>query len=337
MLNRRFAVILLSLLLVFPSALAESSDTYLAQLDILSQCDERLDTNTYAYVGHHFWENGCLPASVANALAAAFDSSGISTPDLLRDVMLLMAPEHRPSQYPVEISRLSYIYNGKLTDDYPTLLQLTQSMDAVVHVESRLPGSVLLERLTELGDSRVMLIFTTAIRDNWERIMEILDAFYDAGYPQARLVLCDLATGTPGTTAPFRSAGAVGHYASLYFQAGEFHETGTFYLLDSYPRALEGEPYGGESIFRDYYQFTSVSPSYSRFATFNSLYRATHVTPTVVKLSLLSEPLEALTSVLTDETLSDAERSSAFLELRLRQLDPAMFYGGAVQAFLVLP
>ena len=72
------------------------------------------------------------------------------------------------------------------------------------------------------------------------------------------LTLCNMTVGVPDTSAPFHSSGRGGHFAALYFQAGEFHDTGAFHLLDSYPRALEGDccaPDGG--LYLEQYPFVS--------------------------------------------------------------------------------
>lgn len=333
MLRRLLAAVLFLCVFSIP-ALADEIDDYLSSCDILSQFDQRFDNNDYAYVRHHFWENGCLPSSVTNALAAAFGSSEISTPALLKEVMTLLAPNHNPRQNAVDIKRLSYLYEGGRDSAYPTLNGFLDNVSSITHVESDLSAPALLERLTAQGDSRVALTFNLTIRKNWERVLEITDALYNAGYHDARLVLCNITVGTPGTVAPFRSVGAAGHYASLFFSVREFYESGVFYLLDSYPRALDGEVYGKGNLYAAKYAF--VNTDAPGFQAFNALYQVAHVTPTVVKVALLPDSLGALTALADDPTRTAAELAAARLEMRLNQLSPCMFYGTGV-AFLVLP
>lgn len=284
LLRRLLAAMLLLCAFAIP-ALADDVDDYLSSCDILSQFDKQLDTNDYAYVRHHFWENGCLPSSVTNALAAAFDSSEISIPALLKEVMTLLAPNHRPLEKAIDVKRLSYLYDGERDNAYPTLNRLLGSVTSITHADSKLSAQELLYQLTAQGDSRAALVFNLTVRKNWERILEITDALHNAGYDDARLVICNITVGTPGTIAPFRSVGAAGHYASLFFSVREFSESGVFYLLDSYPRALNGESYGKGELYQAKYAF--VNSSARAFESFNALYCVTHVTPTVVKIALL--------------------------------------------------
>ena len=330
--QRRFIASLLCLMLLFAVSCGHadhgdaSSEAYLARLGILSHHDPALDKAQYMYRGHHFWENGCLPASVTNALTAAFGVDELDSAVLLRDVLVQMAPDHRPNQYAIELSRLSSLFSADVPDSCPALQQLSRSMTAVADAEQRLSGAEMAQQLTALGDSRVALMFTMSIRSNWERVLEITDALYDAGLPQARLTLCNMTLGVPDTSAPFHSSGKAGHYAALYFEAGEFHDSGTFYLLDSYPRALEGDSYfPGDALYREQYPFVSSR----KYQAFNNLYHVTHVTPTVVRLALHTEALADLAEL--------AGQPEARTNLRLRQLKPVVFYGTAAKAFLVLP
>lgn len=303
-----------------------SSESYLGGLGILSQLDPALEQARYMYCGHRFWESGCLPASITNALTAAFGVEELDTSELLHDVLVQMASQNRPDLYAIEPSRVASLFAGDLSGDSPALQQLSRSMTGIEAVKGRMSGKELVQRLTALGDSRVALIFTLNIRGDWERVLEITDALCDAGLPQARLVLCNLTVGVPGTSAPFHSSSMAGHYAALYFEAGEFHDTGAFYLLDSYPRALEGDSYGSDSeLYQDCYPFVGSR----QFQAFNSLYTVSHVTPTVVRLALHPDAQAALAS--------PAGGPEARTALRLRQLKPVMFYGTTASTFLVLP
>lgn len=330
-LPRRLLACLLCLMLLAPTphSLAEvplaPSEAYLAGVGILSQRDPALDQAQYIYRGCRFWEKGCLPASVANAIIAAFGVEGLDNAALLLEVMVQASPEHRPDQHAVDLPSVSRLLCGEAPDGCPALQQLIGSMTVIVPV-SRLSGPELAQQLADLGDSRVALVFNLNIRSDWQRVLDITDALCDAGLPQARLTLCNLTVGVPGTSAPFHASGRAGHFAALYFKAGEFHDTGTFYLLDSYPRALEGDSYApGSELYLEPYPFVGSR----QFQAFNSLYRVTHVTPTVVKLALQPDAMADLAS--------SADGPEDHTALRLRQLQPAVFYGSAASAFLVLP
>ncbi|MGN1019233.1 MAG: hypothetical protein ACI4O7_02575 [Aristaeellaceae bacterium] len=325
---RRLLTFLLCLTLLVPAPRclagepSVASEAYLAEVGVISQRDPALDQACYIYRGCRFWERGCLPASVANAIIAAFGVEGMDNAALLLEVMLQATPGHRPDQHAVDLASVARLLCGDPPDDCPALQQLIGSMAAIEHARHR-SGPELAQQLAGLGDSRVALIFNLNIRSDWQRVLEITDALCDAGLPQARLTLCNLTVGVPGTSAPFHSSGRGGHFAALYFEAGEFHDTGTFYLLDSYPRALEGDSYApGDALYLEPYPFVSSR----QFQTFNSLYRVTHVTPTVVRLSLQPDALQTLACPPEDRAA-----------LRLKQLQPVVFYGTNASAFLVLP
>lgn len=77
----RFFVFVLALIMLNTSCLAESPSERLSQLDIILQWEDRFQTERYYYYNAMFFEQGCLPASVCNALTALLGTPETSADD----------------------------------------------------------------------------------------------------------------------------------------------------------------------------------------------------------------------------------------------------------------
>ena len=153
-----------------------SSESYLNRLGILSQRGPALNHIPYTYRGCHFWQKGCLPASMSTAVLAAFVVAGLNSTALLLAVMMQTAPEHRPDLYPIVPVAVSRLLCADTPDGCPGLLQVTDAMSAIVPVDQRLSGTELARQPTALGDTRAALVFTLNIRSYWRRVPEITNA-----------------------------------------------------------------------------------------------------------------------------------------------------------------
>ena len=75
---------------IFP-LLACGTALFAPNYAIINQYDSTFKTNEYSYRGHNFWENGCGPASVANAIIAGFEITDEETAaKILLDVLQAM-------------------------------------------------------------------------------------------------------------------------------------------------------------------------------------------------------------------------------------------------------
>ena len=151
--------------------------------------------------------------------------------------------------------------------------------------------------------------------------MALLMALHGMGMDDATLCLACAGAGTEASGAPLRS-GKSGHYLTVLFHVGTFAESGTVYVLDSLPRALAGEPYtpyGTADEMHTQYGFVQDS-------AFNRNFTAARISPTVIRLSLTQNALEALR----------AEPEETALARRARLMKPLILFGPCVM-MLSLP
>lgn len=315
---KRLLCLLLFTALAFP-ACAEPVSAYLSQLDVLSQYDPRLTESVFVYRGKNFWENGCQPASVANGFIACFGNQVQDAPALLSELLELLAPKAHPEWGPVSLSRLSYLWENQHLDTFPTLNRLIDGMDTIASVKL-LDTESTLSRAISLADERFLLTGHITLKKHWDWLAAFTNALDKANLGDIRISICSLGAGTGGTRAPFRSVGKFGHYVSIFLQVDEFASTGTFYLLDSFPRALQDEAYGKDMTFR--YAYTFWQEQYQKeMAYFTDVYTVSRISPTVLRVSLQDDQLRLLASASTQEEM---------LQLRTKQLAALQLYGTGV-------
>lgn len=310
-------LLVLLLCLIFPcSALGENPEAYLPQLDILSQYDSRLEDAAYVYCGKTFWQNGCLPASVTNALMAAMGTPSTDGPDLLLDVLNLGSPYAEGKRTPLEPNRLYYMTKTQRDNRYPTINSLLAGMAAVEKSESLLNAQAVAAQASLHGQASFTLIGKMTLKTHWDAFARLLHALNDAGYGRMRVAVGGLGAGTPGTRAPFRSEHGYGHYVALFLQVDEFCSTGTVYLLDSSPRALADEPIGENAAYRYRYDFTEEKYQ-QELAHFNDVYSVARISSTVLRISLKPDARQALAQAAPGEVAA----------LQAKQLTPLQLYG----------
>ena len=324
---KRLFLVLVCVFFVFP-AQAETSEAYLSSLDILSQLDARLDNGSYRYNGKPFRQNGCQPASIANALLASFGDTSIDAAEFLLETLRILSPGNNPNSGLIHTSQIRYLTDGAPHDRYPLVNQQIASMDHLIATPYILETDKLLEQIQELGSTRFMLTSKYSLKAHWDWLVDFTEALNDAGYGHMRYAHACLGAGTPGTNAPFRAAGASGHYIAVYLQVQEFCETGTLYLLDSFPRALEGEPYGEGELYPKPYEFC-IARNAKQLAHFTNVYDVERVTSTVLKVCLKPEALEALQAQRA-AVQDDPTRRDELVALRVTQLQPLQFYGSGL-------
>ena len=324
---KRLLLTLLCIALILP-AHAETTGEYLASLDIMSQLDTRLDNGHYRYNKKPFRQNGCQPASIANALLASFGDTSLDAPAFLLETLRMLSPKHDPNLELIHIGKISYLSSGKPHEDFPLMNAKIQSLDHLIATPYVLETDKMLEQMLGLGDTRYMLTTRYSIKKHWDWLVDFTEALNDNGLGNIRYAHASLGAGTPGTSAPFRAAGAAGHYIAVYLEVAEFCETGTLYLLDSFPRALKGEPYGEEEIYGKRYEFC-MSRNERELAHFNNVYDVERISPTVLKVSLKPDALQALQAQ-REAVKADPAQRDALIALRVEQLTPLQFYGSGL-------
>ncbi len=238
----RFLLLLLILVLLPIPTLGETGADRLSTLDIISQRDPRLMDEKYYYMGMYFRIGGCKPASIINALVSLLGTPETDVLHLVREIRKGLTYEETAS---IELFRLENCLKNPRTSatELRKMLQQVTSIEFLDAAKDDLTPSRLIARIAPTPADHPLVVREMITENNWEWLLEMAAELCRQGHPDARFVLSTASAGTDDSDAPFRS-GTSGHYITLYFQAKEFHTEGTFYLLDSLPRALEGDIYG---------------------------------------------------------------------------------------------
>lgn len=327
---RRLTAYFLALLCLF-SVPAHAAD--IADLAILSQWDERFQTEEFRYLSSSFRYNGCGPASVANGLIAALD---VTDQDLaagiMRDVLYLLT-KSTPKKRKMQIAFIGYLNFNQgifIADErYPSINQaLLDFGGAIRYYDVKINAQTLPDMIPRVGINPVILHGSLADADRWTNLRAIIQTLTDAGYEDARIVLSFLGAGVTSTQAPFRS-GTSGHYLSICIPMASFLQTGQFYVLDSLPRALFDEPYGLEETFLVQYDFVGPQKYMTSLKGFNALFEVERVTPTIVRVVPKDEALQAVESAEENDMIP--------LDALLPYLNQVMSFYGTSHIFIRLP
>lgn len=311
---RRFLLLLLIIALLPLPALCESGADRLANLPILSQRDPRLMDDEYHYMGMYFRIGGCKPASVINSLIALLGTSDTDELHLVKEIRKGMAFQSDSS---IDMFRMKdWLTNPRESaTELRTMLRQVTRIEFIDAARQDVTPRTVISRSVPNADDHPLIIREMAVETNWEWVIDMAAELCRQGHPDARFVLSTVGAGTDETNAPFRY-GNSGHYITLYFQAEEFHQEGTFYLLDSVPRALEGDIHGYFEHYPTRYAFVS-----EYFRDFSKLYTAARITDPVLQFRL-REDAQTKLSGLTSGT-------PAWKQLRLSQMKPVIVYDKA--------
>ena len=306
---RRMFVFLLIFTLQPLACLCETGAERLQTLDILSQRDERLSGEKYFYQNMLFRIGGCLPASITNALTALVGTPETDGPALALEVMRGLSEDPSNRALKVDISMLDY----RLHNPFKSAVQMQALLDRVTNVvtipsRGLTPADVLIQ-YAPTSEDHPLIMRSLKVEDCWTWVLDMSAELCRQGHPDARFALCAASAGTEESGAPL-SSGNSGHYITLYFVAGEFHEEGTFYLLDSLPRALPGDVYGFMEHYPSRYPFTT------RRNSFGSIYNATRITDPVLMFTLTEEAQAYLAAA------DEADRT----DIRRQQMETLTLY-----------
>lgn len=253
-------------------SLVSSSSSLSGDLAIINQKDPAFKTNEYKYNGHYFWENGCGPASIANALIAGLGITDEETAaKILLDVLNTMSSNHK--EYTINLNNYTYLAtHGRV------LPQLYEQGGWKV-VCYKVP--VTYETLVSLTNDNPILIFSKAKNESyWETVFNYIKALKETS---ATIYIVRIGAGTSSVSGPL-AQGQAGHYITLAIPVNEFLVNGSIYLLDSMPCALTGEPYGSKEYYHTRYPFVSNPRGHKKFL---DTYGIERVSPEIIRFYLL--------------------------------------------------
>lgn len=262
--------------IIFSFSVACGSGLFAQNYAIINQYDVAFRTSEYSYCGHYFWENGCGPSSVANALIAGLGITDEEVAaDVLSEVMWIMAGNPRRNN--IDVKR--YIY---LPSQGETLQFLYDEGGWNLICYDYIITTEVLKAATSKAPA---LLFSKANNEKrWETVIQYAQVLKGTG---ATIYMVRVGTGTSSVRGPLVS-GTAGHYVTLAIPVDEFLENGTIYLLDSAPRALANEAYGKDCYYKSRYPFVSNPRGHREFL---NTYGIERVQEDVIRFYLLN-PVE---------------------------------------------
>lgn len=288
------AAVLLILLCFAPQAWAEGHplDEQMRRLSVMSQRDEAIANIKYSNV--NVQQAGCKPVSVVNGMVAAL---GIADREvaaaLVRETISLLVPQGQKNKGAISLHAIDRLFDPERRWErqagWPGLETALAPYEGGVHVLGKTDAQAVIAQL-DGADGPRLLVGLMGVQDDWGEVLSIVSFLHERGMDGAIISLACLGAGPDSHSAPLRS-GKFGHYLSVMIPVGAFMEDGTVYVLDSLPRALEGEPYGGAEVLRAQYAFVAGG---RKDAAFNETFEAVRVSPTVIRLSLRPQALETL-------------------------------------------
>lgn len=309
-----------------PDASLSAVAARLATLDIASQMEDRFLSTSFIYMNTMFYEQGCLPSSVYNALVAAIGTPETDAAALLPELITTITNPRAPRDSMVMIELLPDALNAAKG---PATAALAEGIDVRSWSTLRNVETTLQE--VRARDGSLLLVDKLNVYESWEQLVDLALQLDSMGLGQARLAFASVGAGYGNRPeAPFGS-GENGHYIALYLQVDEFCRTGTFYLLDSVPRALADEERGEGTLFRSHYSFVLYKTTSFRYN-----FTAARITNTVVQFNLTEDQRTQLDALLTDPTITDEYRHDQLLKLHKRHMDSVIVYG-VNQGMLYIP
>lgn len=334
----RFLIMLCAVMLMFSSHHAfADAPTDPSALAAVSQQDSRLRLLPYNHTD--YGSGGCGPASITNAFLSTMGVTDESTAISIASEMLdLLCYPSSTGSTAITIGRMARLASEKdiALNRWPLIEQLMDSYPGHVYFTEDALDVSNVTRFVQQPDERLLMIGRMTDRDHWNRIGQITNLLYYGGYADSTLALGYLSAGTTGTEGAFRS-GKSGHFVALYIPVREFCEKGNVYLLDSLPRALEGEAFGEGETYRIAYDFHSQDTSDADMYAFRSSIRPQRLSPTVIRLTPQGDCLLKFRSVLSKVDPLDATTLQALCEARTAYLKTTRLMGTSVLFVSLVP
>lgn len=326
---KKSLIFLLILLLPPLQAMCESTDDRLSQLDLINQADLRFCKDVYRYSGNAFSGSGCMPSSILNALVSTMGNTQTDSAPLLLELLEALSVQDSYKVEPIQNHRLPEVLEAN-DRNTPHLNHLANQASHILETIVTDSPAGFVGQITKRGKPGTMVITRLEAFRNRRWLAALAQELTQAGHGDARIALSCLGVGTDDTPdAPFRVSGS-GHYITLYFEAESFHQAGTFYLLDSYPRALYREKWGANTVYAHAYPFTQSSHH-----SISKLYAITRLTDVVIRFSLLPRETDKLDQIMRDSRHPLSQREQRRLDRREQQLEPLQVFGTAVMLLYI--
>lgn len=311
----RFALCLAMLLLSWSCAAAQENlrpelsdpiDRAVQQLCVMSQRDEAFEGLNYN--GGLMIYRGCQPVSLTNALVA---SMGVTdkqeASEMVIELTHLLVSQKNRKKGRIELERLDELLSQEArlqqAEAYPQLAKVIGGYEGeITLIADALDAQTVGDYFAQHPQD--MLVGRLNVYPDWTAMLEIAQRLHEMGLDDAWVSLANVSAGRKNSGTPLGS-GESGHYLTLMLHVGSFVQEGRIYVLDSLPRALEGEESGRAFVLRSPYPFTQ------KRGGFKKLFDAGRISETVIRL-----------------TPKDTQAwQSAPIEAREEMLEPLVLYG----------
>ena len=252
-------------------------DTLLGELGFVAQTDPKW--SGFNYGKSTIGSGGCGPCSTANGLIVTF---GITDPDTIKSLVLecvnMGGPGTNVTNY--------LIGKGKRSDKYPVLNSIIDNAGGKIYYgkNANEVKNLILENPPTNGE-KVYILGKMTFRlggsnnNSYTDFLDVVDTVYGVA-PDTNITYYGVDAGKGGS--PFGSRSESGHYVALLINVRDFKENNAVYLLDSFPRRLDGED--NKDTYHGDYNF--VNPKYADLRTFNNTFDVTRVSDNVIKISV---------------------------------------------------
>lgn len=317
---RRIAVCAMLMILLVCGALAQENalrpllvdpvDAKVQRLHIMSQQDEAFEG--IKYNNGFIRGRGCQPLCVSNAVIASFGIEDEQTAaGVVKEATHLLVMPYHHGKDKIELSRMELLLDpaevAVQQEKYPHLAETIGAYTARTAVENSQMETEGLKAFLAQTDGPFVLASRMTVHPDWTALLEQVAVLHEAGLDEALVCLANVGVGKETAKTPLR-LGKNGHYLTILLHVGTFMQEGRMYVLDSLPRALEGEDSGLEYVLRKPYPFTEDK------SEFGLTFEGARIRETVIRLSLKDE----------------AAWTQADIAQRAQILEPLILYGPGV-------
>lgn len=262
--------------------LSDPVDQQVQRLHIMSQRDEAFDG--LEYNGGYLLGRGCQPVSIANAVIAAFGvEDDQEAAGVVRETTKLLVLPHQQGTGRIELTRLPLLLDiqqrAAQAEAFPYLAASVGAYDGTTAVIEEQSDREMLRAFMEETDGAFVLASRMTVHPDWTAMLEIIDLLHQAGRNNAMVCLANVGVGGEESRTPLR-LGDNGHYLTILIHVASFVQEGRIYVLDSLPRALNGEKWGYTDVLRRPYAFIEENRAFSQ------TFEAARIRETVIRLTL---------------------------------------------------
>lgn len=281
-------------------------DCQLEETIVVNQKDDMFKNSSLLYKNRKFYYSGCGPSSIANSIILAFDYEG-DIDNLIRETLYLFCYNHKPKNETIRVKNLSLLDNNNSflddnSDDYPLYNELINNYDGKIIYTNEID----IHYLNKLDDNIMLLDYGSFDLDS---LLDKAWLLYENGYYDTEIIINCLSAGSKNGDGPFRTEN--GHYFCLYLNVSSFIEDGSFYIIDSLPRALFNE-----NGYNKQYDFCNDKYQ-NKFKEFNKYFSCERINQGVIKIN---------TSDMCSDLSNNKKSWKEFMKKRMKYL----YLGGTV-------